>query len=85
MWLLFQLDEILFGFLLLSSSSFFQSSAVPGGRNFISPPSPSPVVVCNFFKLDALKKGNKGAMLSIGFSFIHYQSTFVWAGRMLLN
>ena len=24
-------------------------------------------------------------MLSIGFSFSHYQSTFVWAGRMLLG
>jgi hypothetical protein len=43
MWLLFQLDGILFGFLLLSSSSVFQSAAVPGGRNSISPPSPSPV------------------------------------------
>jgi hypothetical protein len=43
MGLLFQLDGILFGFLLLSSSSVFQSAAVPGGRNSISPPSPSPV------------------------------------------
>jgi hypothetical protein len=43
MWLLFQLDGILFGFLLLSSSTVFQSAAVPGGRNSISPPSPSPV------------------------------------------
>jgi hypothetical protein len=42
MWLLFQLDGILCGF-LLSSSSVFQSAAVPGGRNSISPPSPSPV------------------------------------------
>jgi len=43
MGLLSQLDGILFGFLLLSSSSVFQSAAVPGGRNSISPPSPSPV------------------------------------------
>ena len=43
MWLLFQLDVILFSFLLLSSSSVFQSAAVSGGRNSISPPSPSPV------------------------------------------
>jgi hypothetical protein len=43
MWLLFQLDGVLFGFLLLSSSSVFQSAAVPGGRNTNSPPSPSPV------------------------------------------
>jgi hypothetical protein len=40
---LFQLDGILIGFLLLSSSSFFHSAVVPGGRNSISPPSPSPV------------------------------------------
>jgi hypothetical protein len=42
MWLLFQLDGMLFGFLSLSSSSVFQSAVVPGGRNSISPPSPSP-------------------------------------------
>jgi len=40
---LFQLDGILFGFLLLSSSSVFQSAAVPGGRNTISQPAQSPV------------------------------------------
>lgn len=42
-WLLFQLDVFQFGFLLLSSSSVFQSTAVPGGRNSISQPAQSPV------------------------------------------
>ena len=42
-WLLFQLDGMLFGFLLLSSSSVFQSAAVPGRRNAISQPAQSPV------------------------------------------
>jgi hypothetical protein len=41
-WLLFQLDGMLFGFLFLSSSSVFQSAAVPGGRNSISQPAQSP-------------------------------------------
>jgi hypothetical protein len=40
---LFQLDGILFGFLLLYSLSFFQSAAIPGGRNSISPSPPSAV------------------------------------------
>jgi len=42
-WLLFQLDVFQFGFLLLSSSSVFQSAAVPGRRNSISQPAQSPV------------------------------------------
>jgi hypothetical protein len=40
---LFHLDVILFGFLLLTSSSVFKSVAVPAGRNSIATPSPSPV------------------------------------------
>jgi hypothetical protein len=40
--LLFGLDVFQFGFLLLSSSSIFQSAAVPGRRNTISQPAQSP-------------------------------------------
>jgi hypothetical protein len=45
-------------FLLLSSSSVFQSAVVPGGRNSISPPSPSPVRYVPFYSdtLKTLKK-----------------------------
>jgi len=48
-WLLFGLDGMLFGFLLLSSSSVFQSAAVPGRRNSISQPAQSPVRCTPFF------------------------------------
>jgi hypothetical protein len=74
MWLLFQLDGTLFGFLLLSSSSVFQSAAVPGRRNSISPPSPSPVRYLPFMSdttkikrqfLNSLKRGTGEAYLIV--------------------
>jgi len=42
-WLLFGLDGMLFDFLLLSSSSVFQSAAVTGRRNTNSQPAQSPI------------------------------------------
>jgi len=48
-------DEILFNFLLLTSSSFFQSSSVPGGRNTNSRTSASPVRCAQAFSMKHLK------------------------------
>ena len=50
--LLFGLDGMLFGFLLLSSSSVFQSATVPGRRNSISQPAQSPARWWQFQKTE---------------------------------
>ena len=53
-----QLDVILFTFLLLSSSSVFQSSSVPGGRNTNSRTSASPVRWASFCRHTIIDKWN---------------------------
>ena len=55
------------------------------GRAMNASPAASPDRCRQLFQTSWFTKINEGAMLSIGFSFGHYQSTSVWAGRMLLN
>jgi hypothetical protein len=53
MWLLFQLDGILFGFLLLSSSSVFQLGFGSGRTEFYFPTFAKPcplVAICEHLK-----------------------------------